>query len=49
MARRGRIPDLDLTWFHGKELDKTATGLQFGVRVPLWNAFAVWFVELPLS
>jgi cobalt-zinc-cadmium efflux system outer membrane protein len=38
VARRGRVPDLDLTWFRNKELDKTATGLQFGVRVPLWNA-----------
>ncbi|MFN8092223.1 MAG: TolC family protein [Vicinamibacteria bacterium] len=38
VARRGRVPDLDLTWFRDKELDKTANGFQFGVRVPLWSA-----------
>lgn len=38
VARRSRVPDLDVTWFRDKELDKTANGLQFGVRVPLWNA-----------
>ncbi len=37
-ARRGRVPDLDVTWFRSKELDKTANGFQLGVRVPLWNA-----------
>ncbi len=38
VARRSRVPDLDVTWFRDEELDKTATGFQFGVRVPLWNA-----------
>jgi cobalt-zinc-cadmium efflux system outer membrane protein len=38
VARRSRIPDLDVTWFHDDELDKEANGLSFGVRVPLWNA-----------
>lgn len=38
VARRSRVPDLDVTWFRDEELDKTANGLQVGVRVPLWNA-----------
>lgn len=38
VARRGRVPDLDVTWFRDEELDKTASGLKLGVRVPLWNA-----------
>lgn len=38
VARRSRVPDLDLTVFHGRELDKDATGFSIGVRVPLWNA-----------
>jgi cobalt-zinc-cadmium efflux system outer membrane protein len=38
VARRRRIPDLDVTWFHEDELDKEASGFSFGVRVPLWNA-----------
>lgn len=38
VARRGRVPDLDVTWFREEELDKTANGFQVGVRVPLWNA-----------
>lgn len=37
-ARRGRIPDLDLTWFRSHELDKSAHGLQLALKVPLWNA-----------
>jgi cobalt-zinc-cadmium efflux system outer membrane protein len=37
-ARRGRVPDLEVTWFRDKELDKTANGLQLGVKLPLWNA-----------
>jgi cobalt-zinc-cadmium efflux system outer membrane protein len=37
-ARRSRVPDLDVTWFHEDELDKEASGFSFGVRVPLWNA-----------
>ena len=37
-ARRGRIPDLDVTVFRSEELDKTATGFQVAVKVPLWNA-----------
>lgn len=38
VARRGRMPDLDVTWFRDQELDKTTSGFQVGVRVPLWNA-----------
>ena len=38
VARRGRIPDLALTLFKDKELDKQATGFSLAVRVPLWNA-----------
>jgi len=36
-AGRSRIPDLDLTWFHQKELDKHANGFTFELRIPLWN------------
>ncbi len=38
VARRARIPDLDVTVFQQKEADKDATGFAIGVRVPLWNA-----------
>lgn len=38
LARAGRIPNLDVTFFRGREFDKNFTGLSFGVKVPLWNA-----------
>lgn len=38
VARRSRIPDLDVTVFKEKELDKEANGFAIGVKVPLWNA-----------
>jgi len=38
VALRSRIPDLDVTVFKQKELDKEATGFALGVKVPLWNA-----------
>lgn len=38
VARRERIPDLDVTVFHERELEKTATGVAVGFRVPLWGA-----------
>ena len=38
VARRERVPDLDVTVFHEREVEKTATGVALGVRVPLWNA-----------
>jgi len=37
VARRSRIPDLGVTVFRQNE-DKTATGFEVGVKVPLWNA-----------
>ncbi len=37
VAHRSRIPDLGLTVFWQKELDKEATGFALGVKVPLWN------------
>jgi cobalt-zinc-cadmium efflux system outer membrane protein len=37
-ARRGRVPDLDVTWSRDREIDKESNGLSFGVRLPLWNA-----------
>jgi cobalt-zinc-cadmium efflux system outer membrane protein len=37
-ARRGRLPDLDLSYFHDDEVDKEANGLSVGVRIPLWSA-----------
>jgi len=38
VARRSRIPDLDVSWFRNEELDKEANGFTVGLRVPLWNA-----------
>ena len=38
VARRGRVPDLDVTWFRGEELDKAANGFELGIRIPLWGA-----------
>jgi outer membrane protein, heavy metal efflux system len=38
VARRARIPDLGVTVFKDKELDKQATGFSVDVRLPLWNA-----------
>ncbi len=38
VSQRARIPDLDVTWFRNKEVDKDANGFSVGVRVPLWNA-----------
>ena len=37
-ARRGRVPDLGLSFFRQKELDREAWGGSLGVVVPLWNA-----------
>jgi cobalt-zinc-cadmium efflux system outer membrane protein len=36
-TQRARIPDLDVTVFKDRELDKEATGFAIGVKVPLWN------------
>lgn len=38
LARRARIPDLGVTFFKDREVDKRATGFAIGVKVPLWNA-----------
>jgi cobalt-zinc-cadmium efflux system outer membrane protein len=38
VARRGRIPDLDASYFHNDEFDKQTNGFSVLVRVPLWNA-----------
>jgi cobalt-zinc-cadmium efflux system outer membrane protein len=37
-ARRGRVPDLGLSIFREKELDREAWGGSLAVVVPLWNA-----------
>ncbi len=37
-ARRTRIPDLDLSVFRERELDKESAGFSVGIRLPLWNA-----------
>jgi cobalt-zinc-cadmium efflux system outer membrane protein len=38
VARRGRIPDLDVSVFRQRELDKEANGFSVGMKLPLWNA-----------
>lgn len=38
VARRARVPDLDLTWFRNRDVDKKANGFSLGLRIPLWNA-----------
>lgn len=38
VARRGRVPDLGLTYFQADELDKETHGLLLGIKLPLWNA-----------
>jgi cobalt-zinc-cadmium efflux system outer membrane protein len=38
VARRSRIPDLDVSVFRLRELDKEANGFSVGIKLPLWNA-----------
>lgn len=38
VARRARIPDIGVTVFREREVDKEATGFAVGVKLPLWNA-----------
>ncbi len=38
LARSSRVPDLGLTLFRDRELDKDANGFSIGLRLPLWNA-----------
>ena len=37
-ARRSRVPDLGLSLFRQRELDREAFGATLGVTLPLWNA-----------
>jgi cobalt-zinc-cadmium efflux system outer membrane protein len=37
-ARRSRVPDLDVSLFRQKELDREAFGASIGLVLPLWNA-----------
>ncbi len=37
-AKQARLPDLDVTVFREKELDKTSDGVAVAIKVPLWNA-----------
>jgi cobalt-zinc-cadmium efflux system outer membrane protein len=38
LARRARIPDLDVSVFRQREIDKESDGFSVGIKVPLWNA-----------
>jgi cobalt-zinc-cadmium efflux system outer membrane protein len=38
VARRSRIPDLGVTVFRQREVDKEANGVSVGIKLPLWNA-----------
>jgi cobalt-zinc-cadmium efflux system outer membrane protein len=38
VARRARIPDLRVSVFRQRELDKEANGFSIGIELPLWNA-----------
>jgi outer membrane protein, heavy metal efflux system len=38
VARRGRVPDLEVKVFRDREIDKQVTGASMGIRLPLWNA-----------
>jgi cobalt-zinc-cadmium efflux system outer membrane protein len=38
VARRGRMPDLGVTYFQEDEIDKDAGGWLFGIKIPLWNS-----------
>ena len=38
MAKRGRVPGLDVSLFRQTEIDKESTGFSVGIKVPLWNA-----------
>ncbi len=37
-AKKARFPDLDVTVFGERELDKESSGIALGIKVPLWNA-----------
>jgi cobalt-zinc-cadmium efflux system outer membrane protein len=38
VARRARIPDLGVSVFRQREIDKDANGFSVGIKLPLWNA-----------
>jgi cobalt-zinc-cadmium efflux system outer membrane protein len=38
VARRARIPDLEVSVFRQREIDKEANGFSVGIKLPLWNA-----------
>ena len=38
VARRARIPDLNVSVFRQREIDKEANGFSVGIKLPLWNA-----------
>ena len=38
VARGGRVPEAELTVARSSEIDKSATGVHLGFRLPLWNA-----------
>ena len=38
VARRARVPDLDVSVFRQREVDKQANGFSVGIKLPLWNA-----------
>ena len=38
VARRARIPDLGVSVFRQREIDKEANGFSLGIKLPLWNA-----------
>lgn len=38
VARRGRVPDLGVTYFQADEIDKETRGVLLGIRLPLWNS-----------
>ncbi len=37
-ARKARFPDLDVTVFGEREIDKESSGVALAIKVPLWNA-----------
>ena len=38
VARRTRIPDLDVSVFRQREVDKESAGFSVAIKLPLWNA-----------
>jgi cobalt-zinc-cadmium efflux system outer membrane protein len=38
VARRARVPDVGVSVFRQREIDKEANGFSVGIKLPLWNA-----------